>query len=56
MSELHPEEPAGGAGATKGFFAVDRRTFKTACLLGRNAAIAYLILANGTGRDDKTTA
>ena len=43
------------AGAQRGFFAVDRRVFTAVVDLGRNAAIAYLIVARGTGRDNMTS-
>jgi hypothetical protein len=39
-----------------GFFAVDRRAWAHVCTLGMNAAITYLILARGTGGDQRTTA
>jgi hypothetical protein len=35
-----------------GFFAVDRRAWARACGLGMNAAVAYLVLARGTGGDN----
>lgn len=38
-----------------GFFAVDCRCWAMACGIGINAAIAYLVLARGTGRDNRTT-
>jgi hypothetical protein len=38
-----------------GFFAVDRRSWEMVCTLGMNPAVAYLILASGTGGDNKTT-
>jgi hypothetical protein len=38
------------------FFAIDRRTWGYVCSLGINAAVAYLVLARGTGRDNWTTA
>lgn len=38
-----------------GFFAVDRRAWDHVCTLGINASIAYLILARGTGGDNRTT-
>jgi hypothetical protein len=37
------------------FFAVDQRSFAKAISLGMNAAIVYLVLACGTGRDNLTT-
>jgi len=39
----------------KGFFAIDRRTFARVCGLGMNPAVVYLILAQGTGGDQRTT-
>ncbi len=38
-----------------GFFAVDRRVWHLVCGLGMNAAVAYLIMARGTGGDNRTT-
>jgi hypothetical protein len=46
------------APASKGqgdFFAVDRRAWARACGLGLNAAVAYLVLARGTGADNRAT-
>jgi len=40
---------------TKGFFSVDRGAFRCAAAGGLNSAIAYLVLARGTGRDNRTT-
>ena len=37
------------------FFAVDRRAWARACSLGINAAVAYLMLARGTGADNRTS-
>jgi hypothetical protein len=37
------------------FFAIDRRAWATACALGINEAVAYLVLAPGTGGDNRTT-
>ncbi len=37
------------------FFAVDRRAWARVCRLGMNPAVAYLVLARGTGRDNRTT-
>jgi len=38
-----------------GFFAVDRGAFRCAAVGGLNAAIAHLIMARGTARDNRTT-
>jgi hypothetical protein len=38
------------------FFAIDINAFSKACQLGANAAAAYLIMARGTGGDNRTTA
>lgn len=38
-----------------GFFAIDRRTWAEACNLGMNAAVAYLVLAQGTSRNNRST-
>ena len=37
------------------FFAVDKRSWAEACQLGMQAAVAYLVLASGTGRDNLRT-
>jgi hypothetical protein len=37
------------------FFAVDRRAWAHVCRLGMNAGVAYLIIARGTGRDNRTS-
>jgi hypothetical protein len=39
-----------------GFFAVDRRAWARVCQLGMNVAVAYLVLARGSGGDNRTTA
>jgi hypothetical protein len=39
-----------------GFFAVDRRTWAKVCEPGMmNEAVAYIVQARGTGRDNRTT-
>ena len=38
-----------------GFFAVDRRAWARVCALGLNPAVAYLVVACGTGGDNRTT-
>jgi hypothetical protein len=38
-----------------GFFAVDRGAFRCAAVGGLNSAMAHLIMARGTGRDNRTT-
>ena len=38
-----------------GFFAVDRGAFRCAAMGGLNSAIAHLIMARGTGRDNRKT-
>lgn len=44
------------AAVAKGnFFAVDARTWAKVCALGMNEAVAYLVQARGTGRDNCTT-
>jgi hypothetical protein len=37
------------------FFQIDRRAWHRVCALGLNPAVAYLILATGTGGDNRTT-
>jgi hypothetical protein len=42
--------------ATKGgFFAVDSQIWSNVCGLGMNEPVVYLVLARGTGRDNRTT-
>ena len=43
-------------GKLTGFFAVDRRTWARVCGLGLNRAVAYLVLARGTGKSNQETA
>ena len=43
-------------GGRGGFFAVDRRAWEKVCDLGLNPMVAYLVLARGTGADQRTTA
>ena len=40
---------------TAGFFCVDRGAFRCAAAGGLNSTIAHLIMARGTGRDNRTT-
>ena len=42
-------------GETGGFFTVDHRCWARVCALGIDAAVAYLVLARGSGRDNRTT-
>jgi hypothetical protein len=44
------------ANKTDGFFAVYRRTWARVCGLGLNRAVAYLVLARGTGKSNRETA
>ena len=37
------------------FFAIDHRCWAKACAISMNAAVAYLLHARGTGRDQRTT-
>lgn len=37
------------------FFAIGSREFDQACKLGMNQAVAFLVMARGTGRDNSTT-
>jgi hypothetical protein len=43
-------------GKVSGFFAVDRRTWARVRALGLNCAVAYLVLARGTGKNNRETA
>ena len=46
-----------GEATSKGrFFTVDRRMWAKVCALGMNEPVAYLVLARGTARDNRTTA
>jgi hypothetical protein len=38
-----------------GFFAIDRGAFRCAAVGGLNVAVAHLVMARGTGRDNRTT-
>jgi hypothetical protein len=42
-------------GKTAGFFSIDLGAFRCAAAGGLNSAVAYLIMARGTGRDNRTT-
>jgi hypothetical protein len=55
MPEEDPDLVSNGSGSG-GFFAVDRRSWAKACSFGMNTAVAYLVLARGTARDNCTTA
>jgi|SRR5271163_2730353 len=46
----------GDTGKLTGFFAVDRRTWARVCGLGLNRAVAYLVLARGTGKSNRESA
>jgi hypothetical protein len=39
---------------TAGFFSIDRGTFRCASVGGLNSAIAYIVMARGSGRDNRT--
>lgn len=49
--------PAGGPGRSteQGFFAIGKPQWQEACALGMNPAVAFLIMARGTGKDNATT-
>lgn len=57
MSEDAAEvsEPCDPSNLSQGFFAVDRGSFRCAAVGGLNSAIAHLVMARGTGRDNRTT-
>jgi hypothetical protein len=40
---------------TVGLFSIDRGTFRCAAVGGLNSAIAHIVMARGTGRDNCTT-
>jgi hypothetical protein len=44
------------SGTGDGFFAVDRRTWARVCGRGLNPAVAYLVLARGTGKSNRESA
>jgi hypothetical protein len=48
-AEANPTRIAGG------FFAIDRGAFRCAAAGGLNAAVAHLVMARGTGPDNRTT-
>ena len=53
-----PVKNAAEADATRvspGFFAIDRGAFRCAAAGGLNAAVAHLVMARGTGPDNRTT-
>jgi hypothetical protein len=56
-----PSSIASGEGSQSGgtgrgsFFAIDRRAWARVCKLNINAMTAYLVLARGTGHDQRTT-
>jgi hypothetical protein len=45
----------GNNGRVDGFFSIDRGAFRCAAAGGLNSAIAHLVMARGTGRDNVTT-
>ena len=48
-AEANPTRVSGG------FFAIDRGAFRCAAAGGLNAAVAHLVMARGTGPDNRTT-
>src|SRR6516225_1352364 len=46
---------AAEANPARGFFAIDRGAFRCAAAGGLNAAVAHLVMARGTGPDNRTT-
>src|SRR5215472_2543713 len=40
---------------SRGFFAIDRGAFRCAAVGGLNAAVTHLVMARGTGPDNRTT-
>ncbi|HLM41154.1 MAG TPA: hypothetical protein VK434_16375 [Microvirga sp.] len=55
-AESEGPDPTANDSGRGGFFTVDRRTWARACSSGLNAAVAYLVLARGTARDNRATA
>lgn len=51
-----PIDTPEGKSKTGGFFQIDRRVWPLVCQLGLKEAVAYLVLARGTGSDNATTA
>jgi hypothetical protein len=52
---LEAPQSKGRLSTNEGFFAIDRRAWARVCTLGLNMAVAYLVLACGTGGDNRTT-
>src|SRR5262245_11943513 len=48
-------DKAAEANPTRGFFAIDRGAFRCAAGIETAGAIAYLVMARGTGRDNRAT-
>lgn len=55
MYDTSPELSPSTARVGAGFFQIDRRAWAHVCGLGLNAAVTYLVLATGTGPDNRTT-
>lgn len=51
-----PQRTADSGSGRGDFFAVDRRAWARVCKIDINAMVAYLVLARGTGPDQRTTA
>jgi hypothetical protein len=55
MNDENPTSADMPATKRDGFFAVDARTWARVCTLGANPAAAYIVLARGTGPDNRTS-
>src|SRR5882757_7201250 len=55
MYELAEDRPDSSGPSRGNFFAIDRRCWAHVCQYGINAMCAYLVLARGTGHDQRTT-
>ena len=55
MSENASDAARDPGKVSDGFFAIDRSAFRCAIVGGLNAAVAHLLMARGTGRDNRTT-
>jgi DNA-binding transcriptional ArsR family regulator len=54
MEQFESTERTHRKRAAGNIFAIDKRAWAAACSLGMNAAVAYLVLARGTGGDQRT--
>jgi hypothetical protein len=55
VSDYPGGDPESAKTPAKGFFGMDRGAFRCAAVGGLNAAVAHLVMARGTGPDNRTT-